>query len=64
MKGRDLNKYQTRGESRYEGHYGGRYGDSERQHPIRPLAHSTLGAKRDQAATAKGPLVADRLWDR
>jgi hypothetical protein len=40
MKGRDLDKYQTCGESRDEGHHGGRYGDSERQHPIssaRPL---------------------------
>ncbi len=32
MKGRDLDKYQTRGESRDEGHHRGRYRNSERQH--------------------------------
>jgi hypothetical protein len=31
---------------------------------FRPLAHLQLGNKKDRSATAKGPLVADRLWDR
>src|SRR5262249_20016780 len=41
MKGRDLYKYQTRGEGPDEGHPGGRYRDSERQHPI-----SSAGGKK------------------
>jgi hypothetical protein len=46
MKGRDLDKYQTRGESREEGHHGGRYRDSERQHPISSAHPLQLGSKK------------------
>jgi hypothetical protein len=31
---------------------------------FRPLAHCNSEAKKDRSATAKGPLEADRLWDR
>jgi hypothetical protein len=46
MKGRDLDKYQTRGESRDESHHGGCYRDSERQHPISSARPLQLGNKK------------------
>jgi hypothetical protein len=47
MKGRDLDKYQTRGESRDEGHHGARYRNSERQHPISSARPPQLESKKE-----------------
>ena len=54
MKGRDLDKYQTRGESRNKGHDGGRYRDSERQHPITSARPLQLGSKRRSRRNGQG----------
>jgi hypothetical protein len=61
MKGGYLDKYQTRGESRDEGHHGGRYRDSERQHPIlsaRALPNGTSSEAGNQIEPQRqGPSV-------
>jgi hypothetical protein len=64
MKGRELDKYQTRGESRDESHHGSRYGDPERYHPISSACPWQLLGRQDRGTAAKPPWVAGCMWDR
>src|ERR1700724_510093 len=49
-----MDKYQTRRESRDEGHHCGRYRDSERQHPISSARPPPLGSKKGRGPRGAG----------
>src|ERR1700730_3135882 len=66
MISRDLDKYQTRRESRDEGHHCGRYRDAERQHPLSsarpPTRRSKKGSRCKRGRDLWWPAVC--RWDR
>jgi hypothetical protein len=67
MKGRHLDKYQTRGESRDKGHHGGRYGDSERYCLTGPSQGALPQAKQGESGMGghehKAEAAPDNLLD-